>query len=122
MARNELLDRLFSLFREQPRWSSKDLRAQTEQPEAYLKEVLNQIADLHRSGEFNGLYELKPNFKDSVRAFCWGEKSRSYVLQVKAESGEYSGAAGELMKADPDEDDFDEDEDDDDDEDMEEIS
>ena len=31
-----------------------------------MKEVLSDIADLHRSGEFNGLYELKPNFRDSV--------------------------------------------------------
>lgn len=42
------------------------MRARTEQPETYLKEVLSEIADLHRSGEFNGLYELKPNFKDTV--------------------------------------------------------
>ena len=41
--------------------------------------------------------------------------------QVKAESGEYSGAAGELMKTEPDEDNYD-DEDEDEDEDMEEVS
>ena len=67
MPRNQLLDMLFALYRERPRWSAKELRARTEQPEAYLKEVLSEIADLHRSGEFNGLYELKPNFKDPVR-------------------------------------------------------
>lgn len=105
--RNQLLDMLFALYRERPRWSAKDLRSRTEQPEAYLKEVLNGIADLHRSGEFNGMYELKPNFRDSV----------------KTESGEYSGAAGELMKTEPDVEMIDDDEDeDDDDEDMEEIS
>ena len=43
------------------------------------------------------------------------------VIQVKAESGEYSGAAGELMKTEPDEDNYD-DEDEDEDEDMEEVS
>lgn len=64
--RNQLLDMLFALYRERPRWSAKELRGRTEQPEAYLKEVLLEIADLHRSGEFNGLYELKPNFKDTV--------------------------------------------------------
>lgn len=66
MPRNQLLDMLFALYREQPRWSAKDLRARTEQPEAYLKEVLQQIADLHRSGEHTGTYELKAIFKDSV--------------------------------------------------------
>ena len=66
MPRNQLLDLLFALYREKPRWSAKDLRSRTEQPEAYLKEVLGEIADIHRSGEYNGLYELKANFKDSV--------------------------------------------------------
>ncbi|OCB91331.1 transcription initiation factor IIF, beta subunit [Sanghuangporus baumii] len=107
MPRNQLLDLLFALYRERPRWSAKDLRSRTEQPEAYLKEVLGEIADLHRSGEFNGLYELKANFKDSV----------------KSENGEYSGAAGELMKAEPDADaGVDDEPDDDEDEDMEEVS
>lgn len=41
-------------------------------------------------------------------------------MQMKSESGEYSGAAGELMKAEPDEDNYDDD--DEEDEDMEEVS
>ncbi|TDL20792.1 hypothetical protein BD410DRAFT_790464 [Rickenella mellea] len=65
MPRNQLLDLLFALYRERPRWSAKELRTRTEQPEAYLKEVLAEIADLHRSGEYNGLYELKPNFQET---------------------------------------------------------
>ncbi|KAI5119975.1 hypothetical protein M0805_004354 [Coniferiporia weirii] len=108
MPRNQLLDMLFALYRERPHWSAKDLRSRTEQPEAYLKEVLSEIADLHRSGEFNGMYELKSNFKDSM----------------KSEGGEYSGAAAALIrsaKAEPDVD-MDDDDDDSDDDDMEEIS
>jgi len=113
--RNVLLDLLFALYREKPRWSAKELRMRTEQPEIYLKDVLSEISDLHRSGEFNGLYELKPNFRDSV----------------KSESGEYTGAAGDLLKSEAfgaggdvemiDDEDDDDDEDDEDD-DMEEIS
>ncbi|THH07324.1 hypothetical protein EW145_g3464 [Phellinidium pouzarii] len=108
MPRNQLLDMLFALYRERSHWSAKDLRSRTEQPEAYLKEVLGEIADLHRSGEFNGLYELKSNFKDSV----------------KSEAGEYLGAAGALMQATKTEPDVDlgNDDDDSDDDDMEEIS
>jgi transcription initiation factor TFIIF subunit beta len=68
MPRNQLLDLLFSLFRETPRWGVKVLRERTQQPEAYLKEVLGEIAWLHRSGEYNGLWELKDIFKgDGVR-------------------------------------------------------
>ena len=67
MPRNQLLDMLFQLFQEQPRWSIKPLRERTQQPEAYLKEVLGDIATLHRSGEFNGLWELSDIFaRDGV--------------------------------------------------------
>lgn len=64
MPRNQLLDQLFSLFRETTRWSIRPLREKTQQPEAYLKEVLAEIAFLHKSGEHNGLWELKEVFKD----------------------------------------------------------
>lgn len=63
MPRNQLLDLLFSLFREREHWSIKPLRERTQQPEAYLKEVLNEIAFMHRSGEHNGTWELMANFK-----------------------------------------------------------
>lgn len=41
----------------------------TEQPEVYLKEVLGEIAELRRYGEFSGMYELKANFKDAVSIY-----------------------------------------------------
>ncbi len=63
--RNQLLDELFRLFHEErERWSIKALRERTQQPEAYLKEVLSDVAFLHRSGEFNGTWELMANFKE----------------------------------------------------------
>jgi len=69
MPRNQLLDALFALFREREQWPIKLLREKTQQPEVYLKEVLSEIATLHRSGEFNGTWELMPSFKgDSVKA------------------------------------------------------
>ncbi len=37
-----------------------------QQPEVYLKEVLFEIATLHRSGEFNGTWELMPSFTVKV--------------------------------------------------------
>jgi transcription initiation factor TFIIF subunit beta len=103
MPRNQLLDLIFSLFRETPRWGIKPLREKTQQPEAYLKEVLSEVAWLHRSGEFNGMWELKENFKEE------GVKGENVPSS--------SGLGGEDMKMDEDEDD-----DDDDDEDMEEVS
>lgn len=64
MPRNQLLDQIFGLFKEIPRWGIKPLRERTQQPEVYLKEVLSEVAFLHRSGEHNGLWELKDNFKE----------------------------------------------------------
>ncbi|KAF9223418.1 hypothetical protein BS17DRAFT_139134 [Gyrodon lividus] len=103
LPRNQLLDLLFQLFREQPRWSFKPLRERTQQPEIYLKEVLNDIAILHRSGEYNGMWELSEIFtKDGVKA--------------ENVPGSSSLANGDVATEDYDED---EDEDEDD---MEEIS
>lgn len=70
MPRNQLLDLLFKEFREQPHWGIKPLREKTQQPEAYLKEVLGGIGFLHRSGEFNGMWELKDVFRDDQVWSC----------------------------------------------------
>ncbi|TCD63740.1 hypothetical protein EIP91_004991 [Steccherinum ochraceum] len=107
MPRNQLLDMLFSLFRERERWSIKPLRERTQQPEVYLKEVLNEIAFLHRSGEHNGTWELMANFKgDDI-------KGENVPLPPPGDPNDVK------MEDDEDEDD---DDDDDDDDDMEEIS
>lgn len=67
--RNQLLDLLFTHFQTTPRWGVKALRERTQQPEAYLKEVLGEIAFLHRSGEWNGLWELRDNYKGGGVSF-----------------------------------------------------
>ncbi|KAG1821586.1 transcription initiation factor IIF, beta subunit-domain-containing protein [Suillus subaureus] len=105
MPRNQLLDLLFTLFREQPRWSIKPLRERTQQPEAYLKEVLLAIATLNRSGEYNGMWELNDVFAKE------GMKSEN----VPGPSSLPEGVSGDMGM-----DEYDEDEDDDDD--MEEVS
>jgi len=74
MPKNQLLDLLFRLFGEREMWPIKLLREKTQQPEAFLKETLTDIAFLHRSGEHNGTWELKENFKEGVgtRAYLFG--------------------------------------------------
>jgi len=116
MPRDQLLDELFRAFQERERWSIKVLRERTQQPEAYLKEVLSEVAFLHRSGEHNGSWELLANFKgDGIKA-----------ENVPGPSSEYnSGQGAEGVKVEggeEDDDDEDDDDDDDDDDDMEEIS
>jgi transcription initiation factor TFIIF subunit beta len=103
MPRNQLLDHIFTLFRDPARWGIKALREKTQQPEAYLKEVLSEVAFLHRSGEYNGLWELKDNYK--------GDSDRMIESQ----------SMSDVKMEDVEEDDDDE-EDEEEDEDMEEVS
>jgi len=112
MPRDQLLDELFRAFQERERWSIKVLRERTQQPEAYLKEVLSEVAFLHRSGEHNGTWELLANYK--------GEGIKAENVPGPSLPG-YNGSQGAediKMEAGADDDD----DDDEDDDDMEEVS
>ncbi|KAF2468124.1 uncharacterized protein BDR25DRAFT_265732 [Lindgomyces ingoldianus] len=50
--KNELIDLLHSCFDRFAYWPMKALKKETRQPEAYLKEVLTDIADLVKTGTF----------------------------------------------------------------------
>lgn len=63
ISRDELINLLFNMFEQQPHWKFKDLLARTQQPQAYLKEVLFEICILNKRGPYLGNYELKPEFK-----------------------------------------------------------
>ena len=123
MPKNQLLDLLFKLFGEKGTWPIKLLREKTQQPEAFLKETLSDIAFLHRSGEHNGTWELKENFKEGVRTSPKRSLEQEVEqLQAKPEAGPSGlpGMAGTEIKTEgAGEDDYDEEEDDDD---MEEVS
>jgi len=106
MPKNQLLDLLFKLFAEKETWPIKLLREKTQQPEVFLKETLSDIAFLHRSGEHNGTWELKENFKDGAKP-------------EPGPSGLPGLGGAEMKMEDIGDDDEDEDEDD---EDMEEVS
>ncbi len=54
---------LFSKFAEKERWTFKELQDQLKQPQAYLKEKLNEFCDFNRSGPNRNKYELKPQYK-----------------------------------------------------------
>ncbi|CZT00396.1 related to transcription initiation factor TFIIF subunit [Rhynchosporium agropyri] len=59
MPQNELLDRIFDCFRKYNYWSMKALRAELQQPEAYLRETLEKVAVLAKSGRFATQWSLK---------------------------------------------------------------
>lgn len=65
MPENDLLDLIFACFARFRFWSMRALRAEIPQPEIYLRQTLEKVADLHRSGRFANNWELKSeNRKD----------------------------------------------------------
>ncbi|KAF2634679.1 transcription initiation factor IIF [Massarina eburnea CBS 473.64] len=52
IAADQLIDMLHAMFDEYKYWPMKAIKKRTKQPEAYLKEVLGEIAELVRSGPF----------------------------------------------------------------------
>lgn len=60
IAQNEILDKIFAIFREFKYVSMKSFRERLRQPEAYIRETLEPIADLAKSGTFAMLWSLKP--------------------------------------------------------------
>lgn len=71
MDKQRLLDILFQLFEEYEYWSMKGLKERTRQPETYLKESLESIANLIKKGPYTSKYNLKPEYRrlrDAERA------------------------------------------------------
>lgn len=69
MPQNELLDLILAAFKRYTHWPMRSLRAELNQPEAYLRQNLEKMAHLVRTGDFSGTWELKPEFKESNYAF-----------------------------------------------------
>ncbi|KAA8648463.1 transcription factor IIF subunit TFG2 [Aspergillus tanneri] len=71
MPQNELLDLIYQCFREYRYWPFKALKGRLRQPEAYLKQTLELVAHLVKSGDFAMTWELKPEAKESSYAKAW---------------------------------------------------
>ncbi|PGH26793.1 hypothetical protein AJ80_01559 [Polytolypa hystricis UAMH7299] len=65
MPQNELLDLIYGCFRRHKYWPFKSLKAELKQPEAYLKQTLELVAHLVKSGDFANTWELKPEARES---------------------------------------------------------
>ncbi|KAI0125800.1 putative transcription initiation factor IIF subunit beta [Xylariales sp. AK1849] len=58
-----LRDALFSCFAKYRYWSMKSFKLELKQPEAWLRENLEQLAVLHKSGAFANHWDLKPEYR-----------------------------------------------------------
>jgi transcription initiation factor TFIIF subunit beta len=65
MPQNELLDLIYECFRQYKYWPFKALKTRLQQPEAYLKQTLEMVAHLVKSGDFAMTWELKPEARES---------------------------------------------------------
>lgn len=71
MPQKDLFDLLFRLFEEYEYWLMKGLKERTRQPELYLKELLELIANLIKKGPYTSKYNLKAEYRrlrDAERA------------------------------------------------------
>ena len=66
MPQNELLDLIIDCFKRYNYWSLKTLKAEVNQPEAYLKQTLEMVAQLVRQGPHAMKWQLKPESKLSA--------------------------------------------------------
>lgn len=65
MDKKVLMKLLFQLFDQYDYWTMKGLKEKTNQPEAYLKECLENIAVMERRGPYALKYRLKDEYKKS---------------------------------------------------------
>ena len=68
MPQNDLLDLIYNCFKRYTYWSLKALKAEVNQPEAYLKETLEKVAHLVRQGQHAMTWQLNQDFKLSSYA------------------------------------------------------
>lgn len=63
LPQSELRDQIFRCYDEYSYWSLKAFKQALNQPEAWLRENLEDLAMLHKSGRFANYWELKPEYK-----------------------------------------------------------
>lgn len=85
MPQNELLDLIYNCFKRYNYWPLKSLKAELNQPENYLKQTLEMVAQLVKAGAHANTWQLRPEAKISTYA-----DARSYD-EVKDEVAPDSG-------------------------------
>lgn len=63
LEKDEVLRRIFAKFHESEYLTFKELNEYCQQPDAYLKQVLNEVAVYHSSGKTKNHWSLKSDFK-----------------------------------------------------------
>ncbi|RSH91542.1 hypothetical protein EHS25_009841 [Saitozyma podzolica] len=103
LERNELIDRLFALFAEKPYWGISALRTTLQQPDAYLREVLPEVAEMIQQGPYKNCWTLKDTWRPSA-----GGEGREGVQTANEDDGKLEQGDDEDMEGSDEEEDFEE--------------
>lgn len=74
---DQLFDLIFGCFREYQYWSMKALRQRLQQPDTYLRQTLEKIAVLIKSGTFANHYCLTDAYKEQQGADAKAEAAQA---------------------------------------------
>ena len=91
ISQEALLDAIYNCFRRYRYWSLKALRNELKQPEAYIKQTLESIATLVRSGDFAMNYVLKPEYMEMANVKPEEVKEETALIKSEDESGMATG-------------------------------
>ena len=57
------------MFKRYQYWGLRELKNQLDQPEAYVKQILQTFAFMHLGGDFNNKWQLRPEWQEKDPAF-----------------------------------------------------
>eukprot|EP00771_Trimastix_marina_P002611 gnl/Trimastix_PCT/3751.p1 GENE.gnl/Trimastix_PCT/3751~~gnl/Trimastix_PCT/3751.p1 ORF type:complete len:293 (+),score=93.17 gnl/Trimastix_PCT/3751:22-900(+) len=75
LPKEDVQDLIFHAFEQQSHWSLKGLLQKTDQPQAYLKEILSELCVYHKRGDHKAMYELKEMYRTETGPEEGGEGS-----------------------------------------------
>ena len=102
MSQQDLLDRIYQCFRKYKYWPLKALKYELKQPETFIKQTLDSIAVLVRSGDFAMNYKLKDEYE--AVANIKPEEVKNENAVVKSEDEGSVGEDAEMDEEDEGED------------------
>ncbi|KAK0730812.1 putative transcription initiation factor [Lasiosphaeris hirsuta] len=65
---NRVIDEIVNCFSEHRYWSIRAFRSKIPQPEAFIRDCVEKVAVLHRSGSFANHWSLKPEYESMIKS------------------------------------------------------
>jgi transcription initiation factor TFIIF subunit beta len=110
--KEKVLDILFNAFQKHQFYTIKDLVKLTNQPPAYLKDILHEICRYNSKGSHKNTWELKEEYKQGEQGTSNEVIKKTALEKVSSENGSKTNDKGDDFMDDDDDDDDDFDDDD----------